>query len=428
MEFPLESLKKQPILPSGHVRINNYHNFFLKRWFYHLVPLQHPFTIASLPNEKNVKLIIRRGNFPLNNDKYYYITGCFEPKIDFISKNFSNNSSLSRLFQKSPLHYNIKARRVMVVVGGSAISFGLPMLRILNFNGVNVRLLWVTRDYKDLCLLNYFKNNFNGMEIYITGDVANEQDLRIDYIDWENHGRCTDNEGEPVGRRWSAGGSADEWDANINNSVGRSPLQGFLNKKKSQGSLVSVDDENEIDFTARFEPLKKRGKKLSDELASETNNDRLDENNTFVQPNETTKLPIETVNSYNSTELSTNTQDLLSSSFRKPAIIIPPDDEGNIRSSKNFGNETKLKIPAGVRLFFGRPNLCDDDYQWCLQKECIGPSDTNECCDPNVATSTHVEDLDNVWVLAAGPVGLVDKTRRWATDHGLHYHEEKFYV
>lgn len=41
---------------------------------------------------------------------------------------------------------------------------------------------------------------------------------------------------------------------------------------------------------------------------------------------------------------------------------------------------------------------------------------------------THVDDLAKVWVLAAGPKGLVESTKRWATDGGLHFHEESFSV
>ena len=114
--------------------------------------------------------------------------------------------------------------------------------------------------------------------------------------------------------------------------------------------------------------------------------------------------------------------------FRKPSIVVPPPEQAESTHSlpTSYGSEPKsLKIPAGVQVFFERPNLTNHDYQWCLERECIGPSDTNDCFRLN-GPAAHVDDLSRVWVIATGPPQLVENTKRWATDGGLHFHEESF--
>lgn len=412
MEFPLADIPKTPTLPSAHLRINNYHSFsFLKRWFYQLVPFQHPFTIASLPSDETVKLIIRRGNFPLKRNTDYYVTGAFEPKIDFIKKDsvkrprdsstytFQNNSPT---LLTSPLSYHIDARRVLMVVGGSAISFGLPMLRILNFNGVNVRLIWVSRDYRDLRLLDHFKNNFHGMEIYITGmNDGEEQDLQIDYVDYEDD-TMNDSEFEENSQseesqvptdsaRLMARSTSGYGTIKTNNLYAVKTTQNLDNQGK-------INQDDEVDFTQLFSARSVKSK------------------NNLVDKD----YPSETVSSSPLSQKGI---------FRKPNIVVPPNDSSYKSDIESLGDDDgmKLKIPTGVKLFFTRPHLGSQDYQWCLQKECIGPSETNDCCQPNT-NNTHVDDLSQVWVIAAGPPGLVGSTRRWATDGGLHFHAESFSV
>lgn len=143
-------------------------NNWLKRLFHFLVPLQHPYTIASLPTDETVKLIVRNGRFPLISNKRYLVTGAFEPRLAFMQKPGKPGSPVSHsvrgntflssgALSLSRLSFEISARRVLMCVGGSAISFALPLLRILNFNGVTVKLMWVVRDFRDLKVLHHSK-------------------------------------------------------------------------------------------------------------------------------------------------------------------------------------------------------------------------------------------------------------------------------
>lgn len=393
VEFPLKCLRKKPIFPSGHVRINDRHPFWLKRWIYHVVPFQHPFTIASLPTEPTVRLIVRTGRFPLRTNSEYYITGVFEPKCDFLFKPSKSNISSLSPFQSStpmlltsPLAFNVHAKRVLMVVGGSGISFGLPMLRILNFNGVNVRLIWVTRDYRDMQLLNVFKNNYNGLEIYVTGTLGSEQDLQIDYIDY----------GPDVFGLPQAEGSSSQTEQNLLSKSSRQHYGSLPNTRVDNctGTPPPVkENEDEFDFTNLFSASNTIKRSKSDPHLGE--------------------IP----HPFDKNE-----------SFRKPKVIVPPNDDNYKSDVESLQDaDMKLNIPSGVKVIFGRPQLSQSDYEWCLQKECIGPSETNECCARGAELDiTHVDDLAKVWVVAVGPKGLIESTRRWATDGGLHFHEESF--
>lgn len=405
LEFPLTDLPKKPILPGGHLRINIYHRNFLRRFFSHLIPFQHPFTIASIPSDNLVRLIIRNGHFPLRTNEKYYITGAFEPELSFISKPtvpfnittkssknpFRNNSSA---LINSPLNFLIKAQRVFMCVGGSGISFGLPLLRILNFNGVNVRLLWVSRDYKDLEVLNHFKNNFEGMEIYISGTEGNEQDIEIDYIDYHD---CAADINDEVRSISSSGRVSELGDNSMLSDGNPQPTEpnentALLSKKSTlrnhhppkTSDIPDINADDEIDFTYAFSRSKSR--------------------------KNTAQGTLTTHSSFNG-----------SSVFRQPKIIEPPAQDPCLEAAPK-----KIRIPAGVKVFFGRPTLGDKDYEWCLQTECDAETDSIQCCRWANQGRDHAEYLSQVWVLAAGPRGLIESTKRWATDGGLHFHGESF--
>ncbi|SCU85989.1 LAME_0D03972g1_1 [Lachancea meyersii CBS 8951] len=392
VDFPMSKLAKRPTMPSAHIRMAPYHRFSpLRRILQQCAPLQHPYTIASLPNDDNVKLIVRSGKFKLRNNSQYLLTGPFEPKLDFLSKSkrvqlTANNfpfQNQSPALLASPLHYNIDARRALIITGGSAISFGLPLLRILNFNGVTVRLKWVTRDYRDLRLLNHFKNNFEGLEIYITGDETDEQDLRIDYVDFNDEPSDTS---DSSSQTKSGSQQSDQVSSPSNNygtfrSTGSSDASIMQNQGRS-------NQEDEIDFTQMFSARSTKTKNTQSTRSASTQFHKED-------------------------------------AFRKPSIVVPPPSQSDSSQDANEASLKSLKIPAGVKVYFGRPNLTNHDYQWCLERECIGPSDTNDCCQPS-ESKAHVDDLCRVRVIAAGPSQLVENTKRWANDGGLHFHEESF--
>ena len=409
-EFPMSGLKKKPILPSGHVRISHYHSNVVKWCLFQLVPFQHPYTIASLPDDDTIKLIIRNGQFKTRNNDEYYVTGAFEPVLNFLEKtndvqeylrlqkNNSNPFKVNSLgLLHSPLHYVVNARKVLICIGGSAISFGLPLLRVLNFNGVMVRLLWVIRDFKDLRLLQYFKNNFEGMEIYISGDFDSEQDIQLDYDD-----RATEPPEAPS--LLSPGHETCPLNPR-NNSISYGSM-----RSNSFTQLTDTPEDDEVDFTNSFRL--KKNKSLSqlrlDYRMSESQQKKV--SGSAFRKDVVLETPSCT-------------------SHACPRVINTIDDEESAIQTDDSSNQ-KIKVPSGVKIYCGRPNLNELDYAWCLEQDCDDANDDDECCQHKFGGSLHanVEKLSQVWVVAAGPDGLVESTRHWATDGGLHFHAESFAV
>ena len=418
-EFPVDSLAKKAILPAGHVRVSRYDMNIVKRVLFQLVPFQHPYTIASLPDEDTVKLIIRNGNFKLKNGGVYYITGAFEPVINFLErprdikeflKNYSRKSNPFQVTSlgllHSPLYYVVNARRVLICVGGSAIAFGLPLLRILNFNGIMVRLIWVIRDFRDLKLLEFFKNNFEGMEIYVSGDFSSEQDIQLDYDDHLSNDVIVNEPSLISGSNHN----------NENCSLLASSNHKTYGSTRSQPIEEIEEDDHEadeIDFTNSFRikhNISQSQLRLDNKLGE--SQVKLASGNAFR------KNILLDPTACNQCSCS-NTSAKTNSHF---------DDEETLLH--NVAKDKKIKVPSGVKIYCGRPNLNERDYAWCLEQDCDTSPDDEECCQNMLGGSlgANVEKLSQVWVVAAGPDGLVESTRHWATDGGLHFHAESFAV
>lgn len=401
LEFPSADITKKTSLPAAHLRINNAHKNIFKNIFYHIIPLQHPFTISSLPNDYMVKLIIRRGQFPLKNSSKYFITGSFDPTLDFIKEyNLFNKiffNTHKRLSTTSIMNnYEIDANRVLIVVGGSGISFGIPLLRILNYNGITARLIWVSKDLKDLNLLNHFKGLQN-IECYITGDY-DENDIVIDYYE----------------------------DDKLINKV--QPL--------NYGAINNTFDENddEIDFTnsLSFASTKKKVPRKSLSALRNLKFDYKEHENVNIDISNQCKHGICSPYSSKSgtppaacasaacfvgtTSTSSTTTPNYQDHENSPEFDIPPESFNNIKISKS------------IKIFYGRPNLGADHYEWCLQSHCVGPAhiDGEDVCCRDLGPEEI--DKSKIWVVAAGPSGLVEHTSQWAKDGGLRCHVESFAV
>lgn len=437
LEFPLESVVRKPLYPSAHIRINIVHSSLWKRIVYWVVPLTHPFTVISLSNDSNtIKLLVRNGNFPLIQGAKYYVTGAFESNFHFmqLDQNYHSDrnslqnprtSTIPSSITYSSLHYILRAKKVLIVVGGSGISFGLPLLHILNSTGCNVRLIWVTRDYHDLNLLNYFnRNHMQGLEIYITGNVNTDQDIEINYYEPEDI---------------------------QNDEVQLLP---------QHDKIVPATS-----YTENYE-LSNSPSKFLNNVGSSTvmNNDEIDFTNTYSST-ATTHSNITTTNSnnkkYAAKDLRINAimKNLEGKAFREPAIVEPPtnmetSNDGN-HLTPIISNRSKVRIPSYIKVYYGRPELNNDHYKWCLQNECdpegyARPVNVNmESSNANSATNLQenvtlnnnidvecpvsqirdeAEILSQVWVLAAGPKGLVNNTKRWADDYGLRFYCESYAI
>lgn len=189
-DMPNDAISAKYNLPGCHIRLIDYDENHSKFWNYLkmiFIPIQHPYTVASLPVDKSQKLIIRIGTYKLEDNHKYFITGAYLPHLSFIQKVSTANTNASNPFSMihTPNVNNLNSllvstvvKKCLIVVGGSAISFALPILRVLNYNGAMVKIIWVIRDHEDLKVLDYFKNyliNDDCIDIFITGKYTSHE-------------------------------------------------------------------------------------------------------------------------------------------------------------------------------------------------------------------------------------------------------------
>lgn len=102
--------------------------------------------------------------------------------------------------------------------------------------------------------------------------------------------------------------------------------------------------------------------------------------------------------------------------------------------------KTLQQLNLQHHIYKGRPKLNYRYYNWCVNSndiftQCSGPvmdESSNVVCCRDLPGRTHksapTSSLENVWVASAGPKSLVKNVKLWASENGLRYHEEAFYV
>ncbi|CAN6600614.1 probable metalloreductase Aim14p [Trichomonascus vanleenenianus] len=146
--------------PGAHVRITSPLSQ-VSTWF----QSSHPYTIASLPHQDTLDLVIRKTQYPIKMRKDYSINGPYK--------------SLPDTFMEA-VHKGL-IRRVLFVIGGSGIAFGAPVLRYLKFHNVKVKMLWAIRDERDVRVLEMLglqdSVNNQEIEVYVTAQTAVSRSL-----------------------------------------------------------------------------------------------------------------------------------------------------------------------------------------------------------------------------------------------------------
>ncbi|KAA8917422.1 hypothetical protein TRICI_000445 [Trichomonascus ciferrii] len=121
----------------------------------------HPYTVASLPEDGELCLVVRRTRFVPNIRRAYALTGPY----DSLTCRFVHSLKMNRI------------HRAVLVIGGSAIAFGTPLLRHLQALGIPTRLLWAVRDPRETRVLSMLHvldtvELRNNIEVYFTTDAV----------------------------------------------------------------------------------------------------------------------------------------------------------------------------------------------------------------------------------------------------------------
>lgn len=131
-------------LPGSHLRLSKYKK---KNPLYWLMPTQ-PYTIASLPDESQIDLIIRENLTP------YVVVGEY---------------TVVDVYSTVPPSLLYDSQRVAIVVGGSGISFGLSIFKYLQTRNLDyLKFIWLIREREDMHILNHCNFETNDLEVYVT--------------------------------------------------------------------------------------------------------------------------------------------------------------------------------------------------------------------------------------------------------------------
>lgn len=532
VKLPNNALTHLYNLPGCHLRLIDYNSNrskFFNYFYFFSTPIQHPYTLASLPVDKKQTLIIRVGKYKLDDTKRYFITGAYLPYLSFIQKLPTLNScSTNQVGNLNSLLVRTKLKKCLIVVGGSAISFALPILRVLNYNGAIVKIIWVIRDHEDLKVLDYFQNyliNDDCIDIFITGKYTVAEKVNFKEALNDLHKRKMEMEFQQETEILSGGYSYYNNCSNTDNKREEVQPQNLKHEFKaaevSDISTLSSDELQNIDETTPLfiqphetqsyvssklhSSTKSRSKSCiemrnhhqyqvqNDSYQDETIDIELNESNIYketlpvIPPNVLSKpsagmgypeqMGSEIIlNNPKPTPGDSKPLFKFKRSFSKSSDQIRTNNRPIGISSVNpklFKKAESINAASALyddledywvlkssfsRIEFGRPKLGLYYYSWCIGSSCSGPLislQTGESIcynlkDPKAIYTEEQNELysndtfianraarlnerngevdDEIWVIGAGPGGLVDNVRLWANDCGFSFHEESFIV
>ncbi|CDO96401.1 unnamed protein product [Kluyveromyces dobzhanskii CBS 2104] len=137
-------------LPGSHLRISKYKK---RNPLYWLMPTK-PYTIASLPDENQVDLVIRENSVP------YVVVGEY---------------TVVDVYSTVPPTLLYDSQRVAIVVGGSGISFGLGIFKYLQTRNLEyLKFIWLIRNNEDMHILNQCNVDTNDLEVYVTRSLPQD--------------------------------------------------------------------------------------------------------------------------------------------------------------------------------------------------------------------------------------------------------------
>lgn len=428
IEFPNTLIAKPASAPGAHIRLTNYSSSLIVRIFKQLIPNYHPYTLVSLPQDRVQKLLIRKSNFRLYNGHRYLITGTYDPHLLFLNY---KQTSLNKKFSLAKLH--VDAKRILIVVGGSAISFALPILRVMNYHGIPTKVVWVIKDFRDVLVLKYFDGIIHGddLEIFITGNETIqelEQQLRNAYSYASNLSKKSaapsahydlENEETPL-----LGGAENAQMVTLNRE----------NQDEDVEIVVNSDDDNDGDDDDNSNCTRHEVTSLCRQSSPEQFAD-LDE----VLGEDASSL--EQGNNLDEFEVTNDTINTRRLSFRssmnEPFVPLSGyDSTDQVKSWVTEFKETTRRLNVDKRIYKGRPKLSHRYYNWCINErftQCSGPvEDENHnliCCRDLPRNKVVQEDInaEKIWVIGAGPRQLVENVKLWSSENGLKFHEEAFY-
>lgn len=424
VELPNYVITSKSLNPGAHIRVTEYNSSFIVRAFKQVIPYYHPYTLASLPLDTTQKLIVRTGKFKFLNGRRYLVAGSYDSELSFTeSKNNSPKFSIAKL--------KVKAKRILMIVGGTGISFALPILRVLNYHGIPIKIVWVVHDYREIAVLKWFDGFIHGddFEIFVTGSSSDSNnsvndsaktDRNMSHIytreefdlsqQYETLPLLNDNIGDT--------GSSDNYDENVEISMENEDLE-----NDNDCEEMCIEDFNDSDIDNDM-----------DEEAPEA----LESLSPSIGDSPSKKFAHSRRSISRKTSLSRRTILSKKSSVSTANEVFTPmltsSSENAYRQLQRFKDIIR-SLNIEHKIYKGRPKINYRYYNWCLYggfTQCSGPvegSDRNiVCCRDLVKPDSTQLPLKDIWVISAGPEGLVKNVKVWVQETGFNFHEESFRI
>lgn len=422
VELPNHLITNKALNPGAHIRVTEYNSSFIVRAFKQVIPYYHPYTLASLPLDTTQKLIIRTGKFRFLNRHRYLAAGSYDSELSFTeSKNANSKFSIAKL--------KVKAKRILIIVGGTGISFALPILRILNYHGIPIKIVWVVHDYREIAVLKWFDGFIHGddFEIFVTGSSS------------ENNNSA--NNSAKIDRNMSHIYTREEFDLNqqdetlplLNDNIG----DVASSDNYDENVEISMENEDPADDNDCEEMC------IEDLSDSDVVNDMdeevpdaLESLSPSIGDSPSNKFASSRKSISRKTSLSRRTNLSKKSSVSTANEVFTPtltsSSENAYRQLQRFKDIIR-SLNIEHKIYKGRPKINYRYYNWCLYggfTQCSGPvegSDRNiVCCRDLVKPDSIQLPLKDIWVISAGPEGLVKNVKVWVQETGFNFHEESF--
>lgn len=379
----------------------------------------HPYTIASLPEDSEVRLLVRepsqKPKFAISSNEKLSITGPYPSVAADIYAH---------------------AQKVLVFAGGSGLSYGASVYRGLERKGVEVKLVWMVRNRSEITALGLLE--VSHADVYITSGGVRSRYSRNNANSNGRGNTDTDNASEGL--------------------VGNGDV--FVDELELD-ELLEDEDENVLDYfeddqtTVSGYPLHKQNDNNNSNSSSNSNskmNRNTSSNATLAYDEEdgeeeeeediimngnnggsssssqSATLMRSVSTGGNSTLIGSSSGDLLggyadSGSSTSVNKLFSSQDNHQLQEGKKH-NHKKNNLLKDIKIFKGRPDfrLIANEYFGLG----VGGMDS-DVSQGNAIGSNSGAAGSGSWVIACGPEGLVSQAHKWSQKYpNVEFFGEKY--
>ncbi|ANB15263.1 Fre8p [Sugiyamaella lignohabitans] len=372
-------------VPGSHVRLSN-SLYKPSTW----LQSSHPYTVASLPEEPILQLVVRKSRYPIKLRQTYSMLGIFRS----VSTQFMDDARTGGI------------RRALFIVGGSGIAFAAPVFRYLESLGVEVKLLWAIRDPQDANVLKSIKLHdavLDGrVEIYFTRESRLKRRLSTaSLLEAQIYKELNDDE---------------YLDIAVDDLCCMDTPQVELDEERQ------YDQHGYDDYDNNDEENNESGHYEAVDHDHKSSASASDGSESTLSGGEASEMP-DGLPSSGSNE----TDPLLLSrpkfiKYSSEHVIDPIHHPRHPPSNRSKPRYIDIRDEYSYAMFNSRPVLNIRLQAWL----CGISIDADDCCCVDQLLQVSQENRRGGWVISAGSHKLVHDSQQWAESKGFKFYQEEF--